>query len=150
MDPEILIPIVVSIVGATASIITANWQRRKMEAEANKLETDGNAAISNAAIQLVDPLRQEIATLRAELAAERAARKAEAEAMKRENMRLRDKNRELQTAYNLVSQDNASLTARVRRLEQRLDTGELTPPPHTLPNWQEPPPPDSDDPADWN
>lgn len=39
---------------------------------------------------------------------------------------------QLKRGYNAISQENEDLRARVARLEARLDTGDLTPPPHEL------------------
>lgn len=142
MDLSILIPLLISVVGAGVSVYTARQQRRKIDAEASTIETQGNTAIVGTAITLVEPLRKEIETLRSELLDERANRKAETHILKEENRELRQKNKELQAAYNLLAQERASDRARIKRLEERLDTGELTPPPHQIPrpNWQEPDP----------
>ena len=60
---------------------------------------------------------------------------------------LEQENKKLRAGYNSVGQENVALKKRVATLESRLDTGDLTPPPHNVPStWAGDPPPVDDPP----
>ena len=144
MDLSIIIPVIIAIVGAGASLVTANWQRSKTTAEAESIT-------ATMYITLIKPLEDTVKQLRDDLENERAAREADAASCRKAITQKDAEIAKLKAANNLLGQENASLRHRIARLEQRVGTGELTPPPHDVPgditptpptrdNWQEPPP----------
>lgn len=146
MNLEILLPLIISLVGAGVSVYTVNRQQKKLTAEANSIEAQGNTAIVGTALTLIQPLEARIKSLDLRIIALESQLVVEQEA----NAKLKKENENLKAALNAMGVENASLKQRIARLEQRVGTGELTPPPHDIPDstppiptrddWQEPPP----------
>ena len=115
------VTLLLGILGAGGTIYAARGQIRKHATDANNT---ANQQIIDNAIALHEVYRVENETLR--------RRVAELEAT------LSD----VKQALNHASQENYKLNDRIARLEKRLDTGDLTPPPHDIPadDWQDPPP----------
>lgn len=147
MNLEILLPLIISVIGAGVSVYTVNRQQKKLTAETKSIEAQGNTAIVGTALTLIEPLEARIKSMDLRIIALESQLQAEQEA----NAKLKLENENLKAALNVMGIENASLKQRIARLEQRVGTGDLTPPPHDIPNnttptpptrdnWQEPPP----------
>jgi len=131
VNENLITAIITAIVGVSATLGTmyaARGQIMRKEEEnelaSQKIIFDNAIALHEAYRLENEKLRERIATLTNELA-------------------------DMRRACNRIGQENARLRERVAKLEARLDTGELTPPTHDISGFTEPPPPDGNDPADW-
>lgn len=146
MNLEILLPLIVSVIGAGVSVYTVSRQQKKLTAEAKSIEAQASTAIVGTTLTLIGPLEARIKSMDLRIIALEAQLRTEQKA----NEKLKLENENLKSALNAMGVENASLKQRIARLEQRVGTGELTPPPHDIPDntppiptrddWQEPPP----------
>ena len=99
-----------------------NLANRQVALDEQKAVDTAQQWLQDSALELIKPYRDEVKSLRGELADERTKRR-----------KLEQDNAELRSALNILAQERVSDRARIKRLEERLDTGELTPPPHDVP-----------------
>ena len=164
MDISISIGVlIVGIVTAIVNVYGIAQNRGKREAETHnlvastdKLSAEEEQTLVQTALAIARDARDEAEKAWAEvrkMREELLAVHGVVDVLQLENTRLKQENTHLKAANNKLGREALDLRQRVNELEdwkRRMDTGDLkTPPPHTLPNWQEPPPPESDNPADW-
>jgi FtsZ-binding cell division protein ZapB len=120
------VTLLLGVLGAAGTIYAARGQIRKQATDS------GNAANQ----QLIDNALK----LHEVYRAENEALRLEVDAIKKQQDQQEQAQRDLRQAFNAVSRENETLKRendflkrRVAALEARLDTGDLTPPPHNIP-----------------
>lgn len=120
------ITLILGVLGAAGTIYAARGQIRK---QATDQSNQANQQLIDNALKLHEVYKAENDELR-----------ADNEAIKKRQDEQEQAQHDLRLAFNAVSRENellknenASLKRRIATLEARLDTGDLTPPPHKIP-----------------
>jgi Flp pilus assembly protein CpaB len=103
----VILGAIVSLVGASATVITAIWSRRKVNADARKVDADADATNTETALSMIVPMKAEMADLRKsydavrlELATEKIERLKEAAIMQKS---ISDRDNTISTMQSRIS-----------------------------------------------
>lgn len=87
----VIVGAIVSMFGASATIVTAVWSRRKINADARKINADADAVNAQTALSMIEPLKRRLdelekdnVTLRVELGKEKVERLQESAVMQKQ------------------------------------------------------------------
>lgn len=110
----VIVGAIVSMFGASATIITAVWSRRKVNADARKINADADAVNAQTALSMIEPLKRRLddmekdnAQLRLELAGEKVERLKESAILQKQ---ISDRDNTITTMQSRISRLEGQVT----------------------------------------